>query len=595
MIYLSYNMKKQNSLVISPERGGFMQNPEQMKKLIDVSSGRVPADLVLKSARYLNVFTNEICAGDIAISDGYIAGIGKYEGLREEYIAEGVLVPGLMDAHIHLESSMVTPIEFAKAVIPHGTTTVITDPHEIANVLGTDGIRYMLEAAENLPIDVRIMLSSCVPAALMEDSNAELTAEDLEPLYADTRVSGLAEMMRYMSVVDGDEDILNKILSASSKGLPVDGHAPGLTGRELNAYAAASVASDHECSSLDEAVEKIRLGQYIMIREGTAAHNLHALWPLLNTSYADRCLMCTDDRHPNELLSLGHMDHNIRLAIREGADPIAAVKAATYNTAMYFGLHDRGAVAPGRLADLVLVDSLSDFHVLSVFKAGKRQSDADGFLLKIEKSSAASELDAKAHKTIRLPHLTPEMFITETSGTCGSELPVIGMIGGELLTTRYGTASRADTAKDILKIAVIESHKGSGRIGIGYIHGYGLKRGAAATSISHDAHNIIVAGADEISMAAAVNCLREMGGGIAVADGERIEASVPLPIAGLMSDLPLEETNILLEKAKETAFSMGVSHQIDPFMTLSFMSLSVIPEIRITTRGVYDVLAQKLV
>ena len=558
----------------------------ELKRKVDVAVGRAPADLILKDVRYVNVFTGELLRGDIAIVGDRIAAIGSYSGPNERHV-DGIVCPGFLDAHIHLESSLAAPAVFAKAVVPHGTTCVVTDPHEIANVMGTDGIDYMLQATEGLPLDVFFMLPSCVPATPLDESGAELDWKAIDPYYDNPRVLGLAEMMNAFGVVHNDEAVLKKILAAHLRIKRVDGHAPGLTGPELQAYASAGVGSDHECSVLEEAVEKIRLGQYVMIRDGTAARNLEALYPLLCTQYADRCLLCTDDKHPNDLLEKGHVDYILREAVRFGADPIRTVIAATRNAALYFGLLDRGAVAPGHLADLTVVSDLRDFRVTDVYKNGRLVYD--GTLAAFPKPSVAPALAAKALDTFHVGSISPADFAP--NGSQG----VIGMVPGQIVSTDNGRAEAPDPDRDILRIAVIERHRGTGHVGLGYIQGYGLRRGAVATSISHDSHNIIVVGADPGDMAAAVNQILSDRGGIAVAEGGRILATVPLEIAGLMSDTDLTDLNAKLEAAKAAAYGLGVSPGVDPFMTLSFMSLPVIPTLRLTTRGMVDVATQQFI
>jgi len=549
-------------------------------RLIDVAAGREKADLVIKNARYVNVFSNEICKGDIAVSGGLIAGIGDYDGEEEIDAAGQIIIPGLIDAHIHLESALVLPSEFAKAVVKHGTTTVVVDPHEIANVMGTDGIRYMMEATEDLPIDVIFMLPSCVPATEVDESGATLTVGDMEPFFEDDRVLGLAEMMNYPGVVRADEGSIRKILASQSHHKKIDGHAPGLSGKLLNAYIAAGVYSDHECETLENALEKLRLGQYVMIREGTAAKNLQALVPLLNRRYSGRVMFCTDDKHPSDLLEGGHIDYIIRRAVELGADPISAVKAGSYDAAKYFLQNHKGAIAPGLVADLVIVNDLNDFAVQRVIKRGKTVY-ADGETA--ESASRVSEaLEQRARDTFRMRE-------TAAADYSAGRRAVIGIVAGEIVTEDAGYAEGIDTAMDILKIAVAERHHNTGHIGIGYIKGYGLKRGAVATSVAHDSHNIIAVGASDADIAFAVNRIRQDHGGITVvADGE-VLSELPLPIAGLISDRPLAWVNERLEQTKAAAYALGVSAGIDPFMTLSFMSLPVIPRLKITTRGVFDV------
>ena len=564
-------------------------NRKLNKKLhvIDVAAGRAPADLVLKNATYVNVFSNELCHGDIAVAEGLIVGMGEYHGKVEVDVSGKLVLPGFIDAHIHLESSLVSPTEFAKAVLPHGTTTVITDPHEIANVMGTDGIEYMLQATEDLPVDVRFMLPSCVPATPLDESGANLDYRAIDSFYDHPRVQGLAEMMNYVGVVNGDGQVVEKIVASQAHHKKIDGHAPGLSGKDLNAYIAAGVYSDHECSDMEDAMNKLRLGQYIMIREGTAARNLEALMPLLTSQYVDRCMFCTDDKHPNDLLEKGHIDYIVKKAISLGADPIVAVKAACHNAARYFLLNNRGAIAPGYLGDFVIIDDFQHFEIEMVYKRGVLMYDRQ------RRAVPAPEIDPslvkRAHDTFHVAHLTAEDF------SDGRPHAVIGMIPGEIVTQDAGYADHADPEQDILKIAVIERHKNTHHIGLGYIKGYGLKRGAVATSISHDSHNIIVVGATDEDMAAAANRIVENRGGITVMENGQVLGEVTLSIAGIMSDDSLVMVNSALEDAKDEAFGLGVSRGIDPFMTLSFMALPVIPSLRITTRGVFDVSSQRYI
>ena len=639
-------------------------NRKLNKKLhvVEVASGRQKADLVLKNATYVNVFCNELSHGDIAVAEGLIAGMGEhYEGAVEIDMGGKLVLPGFVDAHIHLESALVSPKEFANAVIPHGTTTVITDPHEIANVMGTDGIEYMLQATEDLPVDVRFMLPSCVPATPLDESGAVLdyralvspkefanavvphgtttvitdpheianvmgtdgieymlqATEDLpvdvrfmlpscvpatpldesgavldyraiDSFYEHNRVEGLAEMMNYVGVANADEQVLEKIVAAQAHHKKIDGHAPGLSGNDLNAYIAAGVYSDHECSTVEDAIAKLERGQYIMIREGTAARNLDALLPLLTPQYYTYCMFCTDDKHPNDLLEKGHIDYIVRRAIKSGVDPIIAVKCASHHAARYFLLNNRGAIAPGFLADFVVIDNFDDFNILEVYKKGKLMFDGKT-VTPFEAPEIDPHLVKRSHETFHVAHLEATDFIESRPRA------VLGMVPGEIVTTDAGYAEKISVEDDILKIAVIERHKNTHHIGIGYIKGYGLKSGAVATSISHDSHNIIVVGANEEDMAAAVNRVVELGGGIVVMDGGKVLGEVQLQIAGIMSEAPLIEVNEALENAKEQAFALGVSRGVDPFMTLSFMALTVIPTLRLTTRGVFDVIHQRYV
>lgn len=565
-------------------------NRKLKKKLhiISVAAGRTTADLVLKNATYINVFSNELCRGDIAVAEGLIVGLGEYSGEREVDVSGKIVLPGFVDAHIHLESSLVDPSEFAKAVLPHGTTAVVVDPHEIANIMGTDGIEYMLQATEGLPIDVRFMLPSCVPATPLDEAGANLDFRAIDSFYDHPRVLGLAEMMNSYGVIHNDPDVVLKIVAAQAHHVKIDGHAPGLTGNDLNAYIAAGVYSDHECSDISDAIEKLQKGQYIMIREGTAVRNLEALSSLLCPKYEGRCMFCTDDKHPNDLLEKGHIDYIVKKAVALGVDPICAIKAATYNAARYFHMENRGAIAPGYLGDLVVIDNFENFGVEQVYKRGVLMSE-HGAVTDFEPPKIDPFLRDRAHDTFHISLLTSKSF------TDNRPRGVIGMVNGEIVTEDAGYADHIDIGNDILKIAVTERHKNTGHIGIGYIKGYGLKNGAVATSVSHDSHNIIVVGADESDMAVAANRVIELNGGIAVSCGGKITAEVPLSVAGIMSDEPLTTVNEKLERAKAEAHRAGVGCEIDPFMTLSFMALPVIPTFRITTRGVFDVNSQKYI
>lgn len=578
-----------NLVNIYKKGGAFMQEIYGQKtdrqlaakqRIIAVAAGREKADLVLKNAKYLNVFSNEFLCGDIAVSNGLIAGVGKYDGKTEIDVSGKLVLPGFIDAHIHLESSMVTPAEFAKAVVAHGTTTVITDPHEITNVMGIDGVEYMIQASQNLPIDVHFMMPSCVPATEIDESGAELDCKDIDLYLDNKKVLGLAEMMNYVGVINGDKNVLSKIVTSQAHHKKIDGHAPELSGNDLNAYIAAGVYSDHECSTFENALEKLRKGQFIMIREGTAAHNLKALMPLLTQQYYSRCMFATDDKHPSDLLYGGHIDYIVKQALKNGADPIVALKTATHHAARYFLLNNKGAIASGYLADIVVVDNLEDFNVETVFKRGKLVFD--GEVKDFSVPTVDEKLAEKCFDTFHLDSVTPSSFKVD------GKLGLIGLVGGELLTRNLGTADKIDVENDILKIACIERHKGTNHIGVGYVKGYSLKSGAVATSVAHDSHNIITVGCNDDDIAVAVNAIKDSKGGIAVVEKGKIKALLELPIAGLMSDEPLTTVNEKLENAKLSAYELGADKSIDPFMTLSFLSLPVIPSLRITTKGVFD-------
>jgi len=537
------------------------------QRIIDVAAGREKADLVLKNATYVNVFSNELCRGDIAVAEGLIVGMGEYNGENEVDVSGKIVLPGFIDAHIHLESSLVSPSEFAKAVLPHGTTAVVTDPHEIANVMGIDGIQYMLDATEGLPVDVRFMLPSCVPATPMDESGANLDYRAIDSFYDHPRVQGLAEMMNSYGAIHNDVDVVSKIVSAQVHHKKIDGHAPGLTGNDLNAYVSAGVYSDHECSDLQDAINKLQRGQHIMIREGTAARNLEALVPLLCDKYVERCMFCTDDKHPNDLLEKGHIDYIVKRAISLGVEPITAIKAACHNAARYFLMNNRGAIAPGYLGDFVVIDNFNDFNIEKVFKRGELMCENGKMVKEISAAQMDPYLVKKAHDTFRVSPLTAGKFID------GRPRGIIGMIPGEIVTTDAGYSDHIDVEQDILKIAVIERHKNTNHIGVGYIKGYGLKSGAVATSISHDSHNIIVVGTSDEEIATAVNKLISMRGGIVVGSYGDYE-SLALPVAGLMSPLDGYTVATLLSKLRAMAHAYGCPFSA-PFMTLSFMALAI--------------------
>ena len=568
---------------------------DQIKEMILAARGDLAPDLVLKNARIVNVFTKEIESGDVAIKDGYIVGIGEFDGEEEIDIGGRIICPGLIDGHIHIESSMISPSEFAGAVAPHGTTAVIADPHEIANVAGEEGIRYMLEASAGLPVDIFFMLPSCVPATPLDESGAELSADELEPFYKEERVAGLAELMNSFGTVRADEEIIRKIQGANSYGKRIDGHAPFLTGKDLNAYITAGVRSDHECSSAEEAIEKLKLGQYIMIREGTAARNLEALLPLFDDKYCDRCMLVTDDKHGSDLIDNGHIDYIIRKAIRAGKDPLNAIKMATLNAAMYFGLKDRGAIAPGYIADIIVLSDLEEFTVEKVFKNGRLTVDGGKNVRAIKSPLIDKEKYPCLFNSFNLREIKPSDLEIRDEGT---KKRVIKVIPGQILTEELiveSSSKQAEPDKDIIKLAVIERHKGTGHTGVGFVSGYGLKKGAIASSVAHDSHNLIVAGCTDGDMALAANTVRENGGGLAVICDGKVLSSLPLPIGGLMCEMNVNEVEDILRVMKEQARQLGVNEGIDPFMTLAFTALPVIPKLRLLTQGVVDVDKQSYV
>jgi len=557
------------------------------QRLVRVALGQEKADLVLKNADYINVFTGEICHGDIAVANGLVVGMdGQYEGVTEVDVSGRIVAPGFIDAHIHLESSLVSPASFARAVVPHGTTTVICDPHEIANVCGTDGMDYMIAATEGLPLDVHFMLPSCVPATPMEESGAALSWRDINAYFDHPRVLGLAEMMNYPGILMGDRKTIEKIVVSQAYHKKIDGHAPGLSGKALNAYMSAGVYSDHECDTLENALEKLRKGQFIMIREGTAAQNLEALLPLLTPQYAHRCMFATDDKHPGDLLDKGHIDYIVRKAIRLGADPILTIIVASHYAARYFLLNNKGAISPGYLADFVVLDDLKNVNVEMVFKRGRLVYD--GGAVAMGEPAIDPDILGGVTGTVHMPPLTAEQLAL-------GDAPLIGLIPGQIVTEDLGRAQGVDTAQDVVKMTVCERHHHTGHVASCYVRGYGLRCGAVATSVAHDSHNIIACGVNDVDMALAVNRLRELGGGMAVAEDGRIVAELALPVAGLVTDRPLEEVNAALERCKAAAVERGTQPGIDPFMTMSFASLPVIPTLRLTTRGVIDVNTQTII
>lgn len=573
-----------------------MKTCKLLREQVAAATGSKKAELVLKNAQIVNVFTQSVETGDIAIEGGYIVGIGNYEGITEKDLGGAYVCPGFLDGHIHIESSMTSPGEFERAVVPHGTIAVITDPHEIANVAGTAGIRFMMQSAQKLDLDVYFMLPSCVPATDLDESGAELLARDLEPFYADEKVLGLAEMMNAFGVTHGDKGCFEKLVQARSLKKAIDGHAPALSGKELNAYVTAGIRSDHECSDFEEAKEKFARGQWIMIRQGTAAKNLKALMGMFEDPYYQRCLLVTDDKHPGDLIRIGHIDAIIREAVSMGADPIRAIRMGTLNAAAYFGLHDMGAVAPGYKADLAVFDDLRTLNVKQVYKGGKLVAENGKMLHQKEKNTDwSTEIKERVfHSFHRVPITVEELQLKETTGT---HQRVIDMVAHELITKERieewkelpGVAPGVDISRDIVKLAAIERHKNTGHVGLGFLGKYGLKKGAVATSIGHDSHNLVIAGVTDEDMVLAGNRVIENGGGLAIALEGTVLADLPLPIGGLMADEPVEVVDEKLEHMKKLSVELGISEDIDAFMTLAFISLPVIPKLRLNTYGVVDV------
>ncbi|MBC7785377.1 MAG: adenine deaminase [Burkholderiales bacterium] len=554
---------------------------------VAVAGGRAPADLVLTGGRVINVFTGEIESLDIAISGHRIAGVGRgYSGRERIDLGGAYVAPGLIDAHVHIESSLCTPAQFASAILPRGVTAVVTDPHEIANVAGVAGVNYIAEASRGLPLDVTVMAPSCVPATHMASSGAAISADDIRALRAAGVVHGLAEVMNFPGVISADASVLDKL--AAMSGRPIDGHCPGVTGAALCAYVAAGVGSDHESITRDEAREKLARGLYLLIREATNARNLDTLLAVVTPQNSRRICFCTDDRTPGDLLRQGSIDYMLRRAIAHGIDPIEAIRMATLNTAEWFGLHHVGAIAPGRLANLMVFDDLAVPTARQVFARG-RSIAQNGTLT--ETSPAPAPIPLAIASGCRIDFDSVRFEIPART----NRIRVIGARPDQLVTDHLllpakivGGFAVADPEEDVLKMAVIERHHATGRIGLGFIRGFGLRRGAIAGTVAHDHHNLICIGADDESMMAATRAVAAMGGGLAVCVGANMIASLPLPIAGLMSDRAVADVAMMYDRVLEAAREIGAC-LADPFMAMSFMALEVIPSLKLTDRGLVDV------
>ncbi|NOJ71665.1 adenine deaminase [Paenibacillus alvei] len=559
---------------------------------IAAAGRRKPADLVITNGKIVDVFNLEIMEGDIAIVDGMIIGIGgSYEGDRVIDAEGRYIAPSFIDTHVHIESAMVTPAEFARVVLPHGVTTVITDPHEIANVVGTDGIQYMLDASENLPLDVYVMLPSCVPCTPFEHAGAKLDAGSLEPFYAHPRVLGLAEVMDYPSVRRGDDDMVDKLLSSHRNGRMIDGHGAGLDEEAINVYRAVGIRNDHECVTAEEARARLRRGMYVMLREGSVAKDVEALIPAVTSSNARRCVFCTDDKHLDELLHEGSVDHNARLAIRCGLDPLQAIQMASLNAAECFGLHTKGAIAPGYEADFLLLDNLHDLTIAQVYKAGNRVGD-NGQYTGPQLHSA--DIPSQLMKTVHLPDITERDLQIEL-GNQERNCHIIGINPNSLITTHLVEAVdiengyfRSSVEKDQLKIAIFERHHHTGCVGLGIVKGFGIQSGAIASTVAHDSHNLVVAGSNDRDMLTAIQALRQMEGGLVVTSGGEVLAAIELPLAGLMAINGYTKVLEDMEQLNEALARIGASQEFNPFVTLSFLCLPVIPELKLTDMGLFD-------
>lgn len=571
---------------------------QTLKRRIDVASGRVPADLRIANCRVVDVCGKAVFTADVLIVDGFIAGYGApdFPEAREVYDAKGAyLAPGLIDSHVHIESSHVSPAEFSRLVVPHGTTTVVADPHEICNVCGLEGFDYMLRASEDIALQVFLQVPSCVPCTPFEHAGAILGAYEIGERIGLDRVLGLGEMMDFVGVCAGDAGVIDKLLEAEKRGKIVDGHSPGLEGSALDAYAAAGVRNDHECATPDELEDRIRRGMYVMLRQGTACHDVLNLLPGVNEGNDRFCLFCTDDRQSASLIEEGHIDNNIRLAVGAGLDPIIALRMATINVADCFGLRDRGAVAPGKRADLILFDDLNNLNVREVWIGGRHVASGDDYLSEdrhVAPEGVSGRMNVRNFSQERLALPLKSDHARTIRVIPGSVVTDVGHVS--VKRDAAGNWIRDD--QDVVKIAVVERHKGTGNIGLGLFEGYGLKNGAIATSVAHDSHNIIVAGDNDRDMAVAVNRLVEMGGGMAVVQDGAVLDSLEHEIAGLMTD----RSGVFVAKRVDALCdiaikSLGVHRDIDPFMALCFMALPVIPKIKITDTGLFDVNAFKTV
>lgn len=573
-----------------------MMTKQELKRMIDAASGRVKADLVIKNGNVVDVCNGKILQADVAITAGHVVGLGRYDG-ETEYDAKGAYIsPGLMDAHIHIESSYCTPEEFGRMVIPHGTTTVVADPHEIVNVCGIEGFDYMAKAAKATPLCVKLMVPSCVPATAIEDAGAVIKAKDMVDSICQEFSPGLGELMDYVAVRQGDEDVLDKVLLAKHYGKVIDGHSPNVYGYDLNAYICAGVKTDHECSTLEEMKDRLERGVYVQLRQGSACHNLEQLAPGITAFNFRRCLICSDDRQPKTIFEEGHLENHLRMLVKAGIDPIMAIAMATVNVADCYHFEDRGMIAPGKKADLVIFEDLESFQVRDVFIDGEHVASRNTYLKEIEKTDIAS-----VSGTMHIKDFSEDKLVMNLTG---NKIYAIEVVPGEVLSKKAVVEIRKnpqndfefDPKIDVVKCAVLERHHETGKIGLGFLKNYGMKCGAIAASVAHDSHNVICVGVCNEEMAVAIDAMiKQKGGFVIVKDGHVIE-SLPLPVAGLMSDLEGEVVSEKLVSLHNTAIcELGVNSEIEPLMTLTFMSLNVIPELKITARGMFDVIENRFI
>ena len=563
---------------------------EKLRKRIHVAAGRTPADMVIRNGKVVNVFSGEIQEQSVAICDGVIAGVGDYRGKKEIDAGGCYILPGLIDSHIHIESSFVTPEEVGRLLIPHGTTTIIADPHEIVNVAGMEGLRYMLDAAENTPLDIKYMLPSCVPCTPFEHSGAVLNGADMELPVQEKQILGLGEFMNFTGVIQAEDEILEKLLVAKHAGKFIDGHCPGLGGNALNAYAAAGIHTDHECSTVEELQERINKGMYVQLRQGSACHDLAKLLRGVTAVNSRRCVLCSDDRQPKTIFEEGHLDGHLKICVEEGIDPVMAIQMATINAAECYGLADRGAIVPGRRADLVLVKDLKTFQAEQVFIEGNLVAENGIYLRPVVRKAITPVMGSVRVQDFSVDRLKMKLK--------SNRVKTIGVIPGGIVTEKKSVEVELDEngdflynpEKDVCKIAVVERHHGTGSMAVGLLSGYGIQKGAVGISVSHDSHHIIVAGTNNQDIVLAVNTIIEQQGGAALVKEGNVLNTMPLPVGGIMSDQSGEWVDRKLVTMHRAAQEeLGVNPEVDPLMTLCFMALPVIPELKMTDIGLFDV------